>query len=885
MRIAHASSFLTALLALAAAGCNSGSKASDARTPCLGGEAFCIVSCDLGCSQIGCGVSAIAENQRLKFRFSDRVLLASVNSASISIRTSTGNAPEGDYLVNNSEVTFVPRVRTVNGVSTFGFQRNETYIITLAGGVTSPFGVKSLSGTPLSQEFTCTVVASLGILDEDQQPPRATMIAPTNLTAAPVDSTVVLRWSELIDTTALRGLLNATTPVRFTLRRTIVVGGVRYCDRDSSGIVLEGLSQLDTQTVGGVPVTVLTFRPPVTLPGESCLEVLVSADVRDLSGRAGETTVFRFFTEAGVSTPIEFHETFANNEFFDPEISSNPWSNGARPGLLGGDGRHGSFAPSLGQAVGQLEYTWETTQFTIPASRTLDGQESVVTDGKFYFTDFRVPTGVIVNFVGTQPPQIYVTGKATIDGSLRLNGAAMTNFNSVGLLNTVAPVIAGQAGGAPGAGGGRGGQGGNECQGTGATGCNGTSGEDVRLLAGHAYAGSTTNTGGRGSAMNPPTGPSNIGLPNVNTSAILSAYRSYFAFPGGGGGFTTQGTAGSVSPLAGIQLGTNPGLANSFSLFPYPPVSPPPGYSSLNHFMVGGSGGGGGGSHPFGTLVSTTTPPNNMYCAGSGGSGGGGALALRTGGNLLVSASGSLQSRGGQGVLIRGNDPAVATTNLNWGVTCPGGGGSGGSFLLQSGADLTVSGPINTSGGDGSRTAQIQGVANINVVSQAGAGSPGFYRVEAAGNLSFTASGNVPAYNAGQNAGALTDRDFYTVSASVWRSTNRIFPPQWLRYEMDVDTDGNGTVDITYTDTGALGTQLANDPSGPVTVRFQGAQMAQSSNEPISGTIGAWRYGVGTSAGPGINQDSPIGFRFLLTFNRRDYPNCVVRDLRVFART
>lgn len=890
MRIAHASSFLTAplalatagLLALVAAGCNSGSKtANSERTPCLGGEAFCIVGCDLGCTQSGCSVSAIAENQRLKFRFSDRVLMSSVNSASISIRTPTGNAPEGDYLISGSEVTFVPRVRTVSGVSTFGFQRNETYIVTLAGGATAPFGVKSLSGVPLSQEFTCTVVASLGILDEDQQPPRVTLVAPTNLTSAPVDTTVVLRWSELIDTTALRGLLGATTPVRFTLRRTFTVGGVRYCDRDGTGIVLEGLPQLDTQTVNGVLVTVLTFRPPVTLPGESCLEVMVSADVRDLSGRAGETTVFRILTESGVSTPISFHETFATSEFFDPELSSNPWSNGARPGLLGGDGRHGSFDPALGQPIGAQEYRWDTTQFTIPASSSLDGQEYVVTDGKFYFTDFKLPAGVIVNFVGSLPPQIHVTGKALIEGSLRLNGAAMTNFNSFGVTGSIAPVIPGQTGGTPGAGGGRGGNGGNECQGTGPSGCNGSNGEDVRLLAGHAYAASAINTGGRGSTMNPATGPGTTGVPNVNTALILSAYRSAFAFPGGGGGFTTQGTSGSVSPLVGISIGTNPGLANSFSLFPFPPVSPPPDYTSLNHFLVGGSGGGGGGSHPFGLISSNA----NLYCAGSGGSGGGGALALRTGSDLLVSSAASLQARGGQGVLIRGNDPNVSTNNINWGVSCPGGGGSGGSFVLQSGGNLTVAGPINTTGGNGSSTGQITFLAALNVVSQAGAGSPGFYRLESAGSLNYTATGSVPAYNPAQNAGTLTDRDSYTTCVSVWRTTNRVFPPQWLGYELDVDTDGNGTVDITYTDSGAVGTQLANDPLGPVMIRFQGAQMTPPSTEPISGTIGRWRFGVGTNAGPGIHLDSPIGFRFMLTFNRRDFPNCVVRDLRVSART
>jgi hypothetical protein len=576
-----------------------------------------------------------------------------------------------------------------------------------------------------------------------------------------------------------------------------------------------------------------------------------------------------------------FVEDFTDASGMDAAISGDRWQNGARPGLLGGDGRHGSFEPSLGNQTAPQEYTFDTALVTIPAERSLDGQVHLVTDGRLYFTDFVVPAGVTVHFVGPLPPQIFVRGQARIDGTLSLDGAAMTNFNAVGVLSTVAPVIQGQPGGAPGAGGGRGGQGGNECQGTGPAGCSGANGEDVRLLAGHAYAASSANTGGRGAPMHPPTGPSNVGVPNVNTGAILSAFRSFFAFPGGGGGFTNPGAAGSVAPLAGLQLGANPGPANALSLFPYPPVSPPVGYSSLNHFLVGGSGGGGGGSHPFGNLVSTTSPPNNLYCAGSGGSGGGGAMALRTGGDLQVAASATLQARGGRGVLIRGNDPAVIATNLNWGIACPGGGGSGGSFLLQSGADLTVAGPVDTSGGDGSRTGQIQSVANINVISQAGAGSPGFYRAEAAGVLRFTAAGSVPAYNPALNSGALADRDAYTGSASVWHPTQRILPPQWSHYELEVDTDGNGTVDVTYTDSGAAGTQRADDPLGPVTLRCQAARLLSGTRTPLPGTESPWRFGVGSSTGPGLPPDAD-GFRFLLTFNRRDFPQCVVRALRVY---
>lgn len=111
-----------------------------------------------------------------------------------------------------------------------------------------------------------------------------------------------------------------------------------------------------------------------------------------------------------------------------------------------------------------------------------------------------------------------------------------------------------------------------------------------------------------------------------------------------------------------------------------------------------------------------------------------------------------------------------------------------------------------------------------------------------------------------------------------------MFPPAWLRYELEVDTDGDGTVDITYTDTGVAGTQTASDPNGPLRIQFQGAQLQQSTGLPLLGTEGPWRSNIGDGAGPGIGLDSPTGFRFMMTFNRGLFPDTVVASLRVYAR-
>jgi hypothetical protein len=873
---------LAALCALVVVGCSGSSGGtSPVHIRCAGGESFCIFSCDLGCTQTGCSVTQIAENQRLKFTFSGALDPGSVNGASFSIRTVTGAAPEGDVNVTGNVLEFAPRVRTVNGISTFGFRRNETYIISMSGGSSGSFGLRSAAGDALSHEFTCTVVATLGIVDEDQLPPSVTMIAPTSLTDAPRDPTILLRFSELIDTTPLRGTLTAASPVRFTLHTANEINGVFVCDRESSGLTLEGIPRLSTERVGSADVTVVEFKPTVLLPGRSCVEVVVTADLRDLSGRAAVPNRFNFITEAGTPIPIEIAESFATPSNLDTRISGGTWNLGATPGLIGGDGRHGSFDFTLGTPLSSSAYQFDTTNVVIPAANSLTGLAYTVTDGKFYFTDFAIPAGITVSFIGPVPPQIWVRGEAEIAGTVRLNGATMTRFNARGSVSTPAPYIDGQPGGVPGAGGGRGGKGGNECQGTGpiivggVTLTNGQNGEDVRLLAGHGYAAQSLGTGGHGSAMNPPTGDNNFS----NTQPLIGfVYRAYFAPGGGGGGFSQPGGVGAIlNVITNLQAGAIPAGGTAFNIGTMSTT----GYTSLDHYLVGGAGGGGGGTHNFGTIYISGS--SDVYTAGSGGSGGGGAFALRVGRSLVIGSGARCEAKGGTGVLINGKDAGNTVTGFNWGVSSPGGGGSGGSFLFQSGGSLTIGGVIDTGGGNGSSTGSIA-TATLNLNSAAGAGSPGFYRLEAGGAINLTSTGNVPTFNPATQSGVLTDRDDLSGCTSLWYTTNQVFPPAWLRYELEVDTNGDGTVDITYTDSGEPGTQLANDPNGPVIIQFQGARMLQSTGEPEPGTIGPWRLGIGSGATSGISLDSPTGFRFMMTFNRGAYRDCRVRGLRVHAR-
>ncbi|MCY2957946.1 MAG: Ig-like domain-containing protein [Planctomycetota bacterium] len=901
--------FISSLLASILASCSGGSSATGssgnaaagagAGGRCADTSNFCLLSCDLTCGATGCQVTQVAENQRLQFRFSQPIALASVSGSSFSIRTAHGISPDGRFEVNNQAITFVPSISVTNGISSFGFQRNESYILTLPAGAQ---GVHSSSGGLLSREFSCTVTATLGIIDEDNAPPLASLVAPQNQSAAPVDATFVLRFSEVIDTAPLLGSLSATSPIRFLLRRSRLdpVTLVRVCDQSGVPIVLGGIPRIALELVNGRNVSTVTFKPNVNLPGFSCVQVQVTSDLRDLSGKPAVAVEFAVFTEFAPQSDFTFTELFASPLRFDPVISGGIWSSGAHPAEIGGDGRHGSFEATLGTTINTGIYEWNTDNFSIPASRTLNGQTATITDGKFFFTDFFLPANTTVRFIGNNPAQIFVRGEVQIGGRLEANAAAMTLFSNR-QTNSLTTVILGQAGGAAGAGGGSGGKGGDRCRGTGPTLVNGVQAENgvfggnAKVLLGHAYANNTLLTGGRGSPLFPAAGQSTL-LAGYNT--IQAVYYSATASGGGGGGYMSAGLFGLVTtpgPAAtnpvGLQISGTPNPGGiAFSLTPFPPQS---NYQSLTHYLVGGSGGGGGGSHPLWALQYQPLAPSNPWVAGAGGSGGGGAYALRAGGTLSVLSTGVLEAKGGTGVQFKGDDPntpAVEAPNFptnNYGVASPGGGGSGGSMLLQSSRAISMLGRIDSSGGGGSVTGGwATSSVTPNIVSTGGRGSDGFYRIEALRGAAVTvtpaAGAMIPVYSASTNLGELVDRDAFVGCASTYRNSSLVFPPDWLRYELVVEL--NGETQLYSDDPSVPSLGPADNSLVPVRVSFQGTRFNTANGLAEPGSQGPWRDFVNLNQGPSINNDGATGFRFQLIFNRGSYPGAVVTRCSVFAR-
>ena len=609
----------------------------------------------------------------------------------------------------------------------------------------------------------------------------------------------------------------------------------------------------------------------ITVPNDPLL-LGVRYDVQFVAGNVGGVVDVSNGLEVQIGLPAPTNalvESFDNDLQRDPEASGDRWFAGtATPVSLGGDGRHGAFEASAGTPTSLNVWQWSTDSQLIAASSTLSGTAVTVTDGRFFFTDLIVPVGTTIDFVGSQPAQLHVRGRVDIAGTLRLNGAAMQPFDARGGLFSNM-FVNGQPGGAAGGGGGRGGRGGDECQGTGpiivggVTLTDGGDGEDVRLLAGNGYAAQAVGSGGRGAAMNPPSG---IAAPN--TPLVGFVYRAFFAPGGAGGGFHgAGGTAAVLNTLTNLQVGPAPAAGTNFDIAALSST----GFTSLDHYTIGGSGGGGGSTHAFGTIYVT----GDVYIAGSAGSGGGGACAIRSGADLVV--RGSLEAMGGVGAVINGRDPGTATNNVNWGVSSPGGGGSGGAFLLQSAAALNVSGHIDTSGGGGSLTANIS-TASINVAAQAGSGAAGFYRLESALGTTFNGTG-VPVYNPATQSGTLADTDDRSGSRSLWLRPATLELPRYLRYELVVDINGST---VLFSDDAAVSGMAADDPNGAVMLRLQGAQLDPLTGTADPTTAGPWR--TRATAGPGtLNTDRAEVLRFDLVLDKSQGP-IAVRELRVLWR-
>jgi len=832
-----------------------------------GVEALCLISCNLGCTETGCAISDIYQNQQISLAFNQDVSPASVTPSSVSLRTASGEEPVGVLLTQNNLVTFVPEIRVKGGASFFGFTPQETYQLRLPGGANEINALRSVSGDPFAKTMTCNLRVTKGILDLDGQPPTSELRSPAALTNVAPNTSIVLEFSEIIDNTPFLGPAG-TEPIDVLVGRTrVAAGGGIECNPLVAPVKLRGSWSVTNNVV--LQMSTATFTPSQVIPNSVCVTINVTPGVVDLSGKPSPGESHTFITVVGNQPLVPVTEGFVDDLQFDREASAGNWVGGAAPGLVGWDGLHGPFDPQLGNPVSAGVFEVSTDNHVIPKSNlTLSGNDETINDGVFRFTSFVIPAGQTVRFVGSNPARIYVRGEARIEGTIEVNGESLAEpkgSNAIGQ----AGGKGGVSGGAAAAGGG--GKGANKSNGSNLVAWDGQDGQPVQVPPSHAYAGAAVDTGGKGSQH----------FPLQNTTAgctpatcVQPGLRGFFSIQisagGGGGGYDGAGGAGSVIQNPN-EFGINqpqfqgpdgPG-GGAFQFLPFPA-----GGDVMDHFLVGGSGGGGGGSHPYN---SPSIPPTSAtWRSGGGGGSGGGAVGLRVGGGMLIGGSG--------GIVATGGSTQASASN---GFAVPGGGGSGGSVVIQCSEVPLQSGLIDVSGGTGGTV--LGGF--IAMQSTGGDGAPGYFRIEApedpptAESQAALWAGNTNPPPALRNLAKLTERDATTGVQSLYFETNQIFPPEYVRYEISATVNG---VAVRYSDDPNVGSLASS--SEPIEFLIQGASTGITGQiDPTTAT--PWRHYVGNQYAPvgeSLADDGGTGFRWLLLFHQSD--NVVIHSVTVYLR-
>ncbi|MFN8640160.1 MAG: hypothetical protein U0802_00285, partial [Candidatus Binatia bacterium] len=208
----------------------------------------------------------------------------------------------------------------------------------------------------------------------------------------------------------------------------------------------------------------------------------------------------------------------------------------------------------------------------------------------------------------------------------------------------------------------------------------------------------------------------------------------------------------------------------------------------------------------------------------------------------------------------------------------PGGGGSGGTIVLQSGRVVSLTGTIDVRGGLGgsyNRTAGPPAPIGASVQIAGGNGGDGFVRLELPGTPTTALLPNMLPAPVAQNVAALAERDDIASATSRFADTRLSPGPRYLRYEIAAVVDG---VPMLFSDDPAVST-LPATTGMPLRAWFQAARLG--ANGQVLETR-AWRTAVRSQVGvAGIDGDGLGAFRFRIAQDRTLATTVVVQRVSV----
>ncbi|QDU67020.1 IPT/TIG domain-containing protein [Engelhardtia mirabilis] len=670
-------------------------------------------------------------NRPIDFDFSAPIDLATVNSNTLSIKTTSGLSALGTFSVDPSRpsrVRFQPFCPGSGEPLGYGLMPGGvSYQITAFGLKSGPTTIQSVDGQSLGATTSVSFQTPLGtspteVFFDTQAGPPAPLVGGPGGTAGPVTALLVAGVEQPFELDlAGQAISIVDVPLNFFSDLAAQVSVLLRFDQPispSAGNLAPSMVGIERSTGGGqwdsIPTeaqllsncveggAVVALKPLGVLPPATDLRVRIGAGFEDLTGEGTRSPSANFallrtidpsdpaFTPPG-DLADEIFESFnvggAQASSFegppDPLIPAAVWADGlltAAVSFEGTGGPGGDFDWQVPDGTVQVLSTDSSTIVGGPGFVPTAVQN--VVDGVVNVRNLRIGEGATLRVIGPNPAKILASGNVEILGRIDVSG-----LDALPVSQPFSPNIPSPGAGTV-AGSGRGGSGspltaapspsGGAGFGAFQVPGKGGSGGEAGYSPSNSFESNRGGGGGGGRFAADSSTP-----PDDHFNALI-------------GGPGAPSATGALTGLMPPQPGANgPSVfvdgdpSNDFWGLLYEPGDPADPADDL--IVIGelpqpwaGAGGGGGGdsikasSWPPPTLV----PSDNKRAAGGGS--GGGQLQLQVLGDIVLGAQAQLVANGGDGA----EGESTSGTNQVGGA---GGGGSGGHLILQALGRLDLS--------------------------------------------------------------------------------------------------------------------------------------------------------------------------------------------------